>query len=73
MFGHGRAQNVAALVVATLFISFTSLLYTQKQRGAAAKAQFMESINDELGLIAALIGRPPTLTACHLKSIILRG
>jgi len=24
MFGHGRAQNVAALVAATLFISFTS-------------------------------------------------
>jgi cation diffusion facilitator family transporter len=24
MFGHGRAQNIAALVAATLFISFTS-------------------------------------------------
>ncbi|MDD5468774.1 MAG: cation diffusion facilitator family transporter [Anaerolineales bacterium] len=97
MFGYGRTQNVAALVAATLFISFTSYklyeesiprlfqpgeadyqnlwlalgvillsmviaaiplikLYTQKQRGAAAKAQLMESINDELGLVAALIG-----------------
>jgi len=97
MFGYGRAQNIAALVAATLFISFTSYklyeeaiprliasgettyqnlwlaigvivismviaavpliqLYTQKTRGAAAKAQFMESINDELGLVAALIG-----------------
>ncbi len=97
MFGHGRAQNVAGLVAATLFISFTSYklyeesiprlfrleetayqnlwlalgvivvsmvlaaaplikLYTNKQRGAAAKAQFTESINDELGLLAALIG-----------------
>lgn len=97
MFGYGRAQNVAALVAATLFISFTSYklyeeaiprlfrtsettyqnlwlaiavvvvsmviaaiplirLYTQKQRGAAARAQFLESINDELGLVAALIG-----------------
>lgn len=97
MFGYGRAQNVGALVAATLFISFTSLrlyeeaiprlfrpaeatyenlglalgvlvvsmaiaaiplvrLYAQKQRGAAAKAQLMESINDELSLIAALIG-----------------
>jgi len=97
MFGYGRAQNVAALVAATLFISFTSLrlyeeaiprilqpekaiyqniplalgvlvasmfiaaaplvsLSRQKQRGAAAKAQFMELINDELGLAAALIG-----------------
>lgn len=97
MFGYGRAQNIAALVAATLFISFTSyklyeeaiprlfrsgegtyqnlwlavgvlvvsmiiaaiplvMLYLQKQRGAAAKAQFLESINDELGLVAALIG-----------------
>lgn len=97
MFGYGRAQNVAALVAATLFISFTSLrlyeeaiprlflpeeatyqnipvavgvlvvsmfiaaaplvsLLRQKHRGAAAKAQFMELINDELGLVAALVG-----------------
>lgn len=97
MFGYGRAQNIAALVAATLFISFTSYklyeesiprlftsheaeyqnlwlaigvivlsmviaavpliqLYLQKTRGAAAKAQFLESINDELGLVAALIG-----------------
>lgn len=97
MFGYGRAQNVAALVAATLFISFTSFelyreaiprlfnpgeatyqnlslaigvvvismfiaaiplikLFRQKNKGAAAKAQFMELINDELGLIAALIG-----------------
>jgi len=97
MFGYGRVQNVAALVAATLFISFTSYklyeesilrlfraeetayrnlwlaigvilismliaavplikLLTNKQRGAAAKAQFLESINDELGLLAALVG-----------------
>ena len=97
MFGYSRAQNIAALVAATLFISFTSYklyeeaiprlftsgkieyrnlwlamgvivvsiviaavpliqLYLQKTRGAAAKAQFMESINDELGLVAALVG-----------------
>ena len=97
MFGHGRAQNVAALVAATLFISFTSFelykeaiprlfrveekayqnlnlvlivlgisillaavplirLSLQKGRGAAAKAQFIELINDELGLLAALVG-----------------
>ncbi len=97
MFGYGRAQNVAALVAATLFISFTSFklfeeaiprlfapeeasyqnlnlalgvvvlsmfiaaiplirLFTQKKKGAAAKAQLMELFNDELGLIAALIG-----------------
>jgi cation diffusion facilitator family transporter len=97
MFGYGRAQNAAALVAATLFISFTSYklyeeaiprlfrveaveyqnlplaigtllismiiaavplvrLLQQKERGPAAKAQFMELINDELGLIAALVG-----------------
>lgn len=97
MFGYGRAQNIAALVAATLFISFTSYklyeesiprlfasekaayqnlwlaigvivvsmviaaipliqLYLQKTHGAAAKAQLLESINDELGLVAALIG-----------------
>ncbi len=97
MFGYGRAQNVAALVAATLFISFTSFelyreaiprlfqpeggsyqnlnlalgvlivsmfiagiplinLFRQKMRGAAAKAQLTELFNDELGLIAALVG-----------------
>jgi cation diffusion facilitator family transporter len=97
MFGYGRAQNVAALVAATLFISFTSYklleesiprlfqpaeaeyshlwlaltvvlvsiviaavplvaLLRQKQRGASAKAQLMELVNDQLGLLAALAG-----------------
>lgn len=97
MFGYGRAQNVAALVAATLFISFTSFelyreaiprlfqpseasyqnlglalgviivsmiiaaaplisLFRQKTRGAAAKAQLTELFNDELGLLAVLIG-----------------
>lgn len=97
MFGHGRADNIAALVAATLFVSFTSFklyeesvphilrpetlshqnlslviavlgvsiliaalplvnLIRQRTDGAAAKAQLMELINDELGLIAALIG-----------------
>jgi cation diffusion facilitator family transporter len=97
MFGYGRAQNVAALVAATLFISFTSYklyeeaiprlfrpeeatyqnlplalgvlvfsmavaaapligLFRQKRRGAAAKAQLLELVNDELGLLAALVG-----------------
>jgi cation diffusion facilitator family transporter len=96
MFGYGRAQNIAALVAATLFISFTSFelyreaiprlfgpheaeyenlplvlaviagsmvvaaiplvgLYRQKARGAAAKAQLMELVNDQLGLAAALL------------------
>jgi cation diffusion facilitator family transporter len=97
MFGYGRAQNVAALVAATLFISFTSYklledsiarllrpeppqygnlwlaltvivvsmaiaaaplvtLLRQERQGASAKAQLMELVNDELGLVAALAG-----------------
>ena len=97
MFGHGRAQNVAALLAATLFLSFTSYklfeeaipklfhpsslthknlpiaigvlvismfiaaaplvsLIRQKTLGAAAKAQMIELVNDELGLFSALIG-----------------
>lgn len=97
MFGYGRAQNVAALVAATLFISFTSYklyeeaiprlfkpevgayqnlplaigilvvsmfiaaiplinMFRQKKQGATAKAQLTELFNDEMGLLAALIG-----------------
>lgn len=97
MFGHGRAQNVAALLAATLFLSFTSYklyeeaipklfhpaslihenlpvaigvlvlsifiagipllsLVRQKKLGAAARAQMIELINDELGVLSALIG-----------------
>jgi len=96
-FGYGRAQHVAALVVATLFISFTSVrlaeegvgrllrppataynrldlaiwvlavsiavsaipiavLALQRRRGPAARAQLLESLNDELGQFAALVG-----------------
>jgi cation diffusion facilitator family transporter len=95
MFGYGRAQNIASLVAATLFISFTSFelyreaiprlfapgpatyenlplafaviagsmvlaavplwkLFRQRTRGAAAKAQMIELVNDQLGLLAAL-------------------
>lgn len=97
MFGYGRAQNVAALIAAVLFISFTSYklyeeaiprllhpaagtystlwlalaviilsmliaavpliaLLRQPPREAAARAQLMGVVNDELGLGAALIG-----------------
>jgi cation diffusion facilitator family transporter len=97
MFGHERAQNVAALVAATIFLTFTSFrlyeeaiprllsgeggtyqnlglaigvlalsmvlaavplaaLARQRGRGPAARAQLIELVNDELGLLAALAG-----------------
>jgi cation diffusion facilitator family transporter len=97
MFGHGRAQNVAALVAATLFISFTSYklfevsvprlfqteqpvydnlwlalavilgsmgvaaipliaLLRRTNAGPSARAQMMELVNDQLGMVAALVG-----------------
>jgi ferrous-iron efflux pump FieF len=97
MFGHERAQNVAALVAATIFITFTAFrlyeeaiprlvsgetaayqnlgvaiallavsmvlaavplyaLLRQRQRGPAARAQLIELVNDEFGLLAALAG-----------------
>jgi cation diffusion facilitator family transporter len=96
-FGYGRAQNIAALVAATIFISFTSFetlreaipklfhptetapegfglaigvilvsivisslpiitIMRQKERGAAVKAQLIEGVNDEIALVAALLG-----------------
>lgn len=96
-FGYGRAQNIAALVAATIFISFTSFetlreaipklfkpvetnpegfglaigvilvslvisalpiitILRQKERGAATRAQLIEGINDEIALLAALVG-----------------
>ena len=96
MFGYGRAENVAALVAATLFVSFTSFelyreavpqllkpearpyenlpiaiwilvgsmavaaiplvtLFVRKASGAAAKAQLLELVNDQLGLATALV------------------
>jgi ferrous-iron efflux pump FieF len=96
-FGYGRAQNIAALVAATIFISFTSFetlreavpklfshevvefsnlgvvvgvilfslvvsaaplvtLLRKKQRSAAERAQMIESVNDEIALVAALVG-----------------
>lgn len=110
-YGYGRAQHVAALTAATLFISFTSfrlieeaitriirpptpaytrldlavwvlvismivslvplgLLAFQRQRGPAARAQLMECLNDELGLLAALVGVIFVARGTHLADPI---
>ncbi len=43
---------VSMVIAATPFI----MLFQQKERGPAAKAQLRELVNDELGLFAALLG-----------------
>ncbi len=110
-YGYGRAQHVAALTAATLFISFTSfrlveegvtrilrpaapaytrldiavgvlvismvvsliplgLLAFQHRRGPAARAQLFECLNDELGLLAALVGALFVARGIHLADPI---
>jgi cation diffusion facilitator family transporter len=54
-------QNLAlavGVIVVSMIVAALPLiqLYRQRQGGAAARAQFLESINDELGLVAALAG-----------------
>ncbi len=117
-FGYGRAQHVASLVAATLFISFTSfrlveegvvrilrppapaysrlelaigvlvasmvlsvipivILARQGRRGPAARAQLLESLNDEAGLLAALAGAilvaNGSLIADPIASLVVAG
>jgi len=110
-YGYGRAQHVAALTAATLFISFTSfrlveesvtrilrppapaytrldlavgvlvismvvsviplgLLALQRRRGPAARAQLLECLNDELGLLAAVVGAIVVARGTHLADPI---
>jgi cation diffusion facilitator family transporter len=54
-------QNLSlalGIIIVSMFVAAAPLvkLFRQKKRGAAAKAQLMELINDEMGLLAALIG-----------------
>lgn len=111
MFGHGRAQNIAALVASVMFVTVTCLklveeavprlvrpqapsysnlplvigvlavsmliaaaplirLLVQKKKGAAAKAQLVELINDQLGLVTVLIGTVMIMTGIPLADPI---
>lgn len=63
LFAHQTAshQNLSIAVgvlVLSMLLALAPLvsLLRQKQRGAAAKAQMYELVNDQLGLIAALVG-----------------
>jgi Co/Zn/Cd efflux system component len=59
---HETAYQNLSLVIAVLIVSMIItaspmvMLFTQRASGAAAKAQFLELINDELGLLAVLVG-----------------
>src|SRR3989304_5172898 len=55
---YGRLDLALAVILLSMVVTAVPLvvLAFQKGKGAAAKAQFLESINDELGLLAALTG-----------------
>lgn len=55
---HKNVPLAMGVLVASMLIAAAPLisLLRQKTRGAAAKAQLMELINDQLGLLAALVG-----------------
>ncbi len=56
MFGHGRAQNVAALVSATIFISFMSLEMFREAIPKFLQTEAGEFQNTNLALIVTLVG-----------------
>jgi cation diffusion facilitator family transporter len=67
MFGYGRAQNVAALVAATLFISFTSFeLY---QEAIPRLFQPAETAYQNLGLVVGVIVVSMMIAAAPLFSL----
>lgn len=56
MFGHGRAQNVAALVSATIFISFMSLEMFREAIPKFFQTEAADFQNMNLALIVTLMG-----------------
>ncbi len=55
---HQNLPLALGVIIVSMLIAAAPLvkLFRQKERGAVAKAQLMELINDELGLLAALFG-----------------
>jgi Mg/Co/Ni transporter MgtE len=56
--GYQSLSLVLTVLIFSMMIAAAPpvMLFRQKRRGAAAKAQLVELLNDELGLLAALIG-----------------
>jgi len=72
MFGHGRAQNVAALVSATILISFMSLETFREAIPKFFQAEASEFQNTNLALIVILVGMfviaIPTIDILRVKA-----
>ncbi len=72
MFGYGRAQNVAALVAATLFISFTSFeLYKESiPRLFSAETVVYQNLSWVIGviLVSTVIAAAPLVTLFRQKT-----
>jgi divalent metal cation (Fe/Co/Zn/Cd) transporter len=69
MFGDGRAQNVAALVAATLFISFTSF---ELYREAVARLWTHDTATFQHVPLAIGVLLPSTLTLVQAHDIAKR-
>jgi ferrous-iron efflux pump FieF len=68
MFGHGRAQNVAALVAATLFISFTSYKLFEEAVPRLFRPETPEY--RDLWLALAMIGVSMVIAAAPLLALL---
>jgi len=72
MFGHGRAQNVAALVSATILVSFMSLETFREAIPKFFQAETSEFQNPNLALIVILVGMfvvaIPTIDILRVKA-----
>jgi cation diffusion facilitator family transporter len=69
---HKNVHLAMGVLVASMLIAAAPLiaLLRQKTRGAAAKAQLMELVNDQLGLLAALAGTALVLAGFPLADPI---
>jgi cation diffusion facilitator family transporter len=70
MFGHGRAQNVAALVAATLFISFTS--YKLYEEAIPRLFRSEETSYQNLPLALGVLGASMLVAAVPLMRLLMQ-
>lgn len=68
MFGHGRAQNVAGLIAATLFVSFTS--YKLYEEAVPRLFRAGEAAYDNLGLAMGVLVVSMLIAAAPIVSLL---